>query len=327
MDPKKTGNGNCEVKYRGAPTGGQPEPQVPAQPAGTPTGNVSNSELIKKILEQHDTFKDILNALTEVVSRLGTIPKPELNYYDTPQTVIAVATPTQPNSPDTVSNATTTPPIQGYQLENVYTTLTRIAPKITVINDGTTSLFVITTPDGKNWSSEVTILTGEARTFFNVWALGIRGPAVGVISPLSGGVYRATERDFWLAYTKTISSQLFTPIQLGLVHNVAQPVANADIFTTLFGAPLTPVNTPTAYRIEVAMSNAGNFLANVVNPAGGGGPAIVTFNVIPGPALVANGLYVFDMDVSAGDVIDFRYSATGGTILILRVYEIDAAVQ
>jgi hypothetical protein len=36
--------------------------------------------------------------------------------------------------------------------------------------------------------------------------------------------------------------------------------------------------------------------------------------------------YTFDVQVYAGDTINLEYSTTGGTVMILRIAEIDAAV-
>ncbi len=74
--------------------------------------------------------------------------------------------------------------------------------------------------------------------------------------------------------------------------------------------------------IEVAVSVAGNFRAVVTK---GGNSQTVTFNVIPGPALVAGGVYIFDLLIHSGDSINFTYSVTGGTIQIFRVQELDSA--
>lgn len=305
-----------------------PETPVPAPP---PVEGPNYTELIQRIIADHDaivaqhgTMQQILSKMTELVTILGTAPKPEDEYYDTPLTIITVPTPLQPNSPDSFSVLPATP---GYQSENLYAALERISPKITVINDGTATLFVISSPDGKTWSSENTILTGEARTFWNVWELRLRSPLAGVIGPpTTGGVYRVTERDYWLPYIKLVASGSpggFNPIDKASLTNQLQPAANTDILTALLGAPLTPTVTPTTFRITVAMSNGGNFSASIVN---GVNPAqVVLFNVVPGPALIAGSLYTFDLLVHAGDIVDFRYSSTGGTIQILRVQEIDAA--
>ena len=313
------------------PPGQQPCPPAPPAPTSPPTESPILTELVQRIIAdhdaivaQHDTLQQILSKLTDLVTILGTAPKPEDEYYDTPQTIINVPTPLQPNSPDTFS---VLPAAPGYQSENIYAALGRIAPKVTVINDGTATLFVISSPDGKTWSSENTILTGEARTLWNVWEIRLRSPLAGAIGPpTTGGVYRVTERDFWLAYSKLISSGApggLTPLNKGSLVGQAQPGAGADIFLTLALASLTPTSTPTTFRIMVAMSNAGTFSASIndgVNPV-----QVVNFNVVPGPALVANGLYEFDMQVQAGWTVDFRYSVTAGTILVLSVQELDAA--
>ena len=238
------GENNCEVKYR--------EPCATGMPGGTPAGDVTHIDLIKKIIEQHDIFKAILDQLTELVARLGTTTKPQEAYYDTPITAITVATPLQPNSPDTISSPTTVPPTPGYQLENVYPTLQRISPKITVINDGSDTLFVISTPDGKNWSSEVTILTGEARTFWNVWALALRSPTAGIVSPPSGGVYRVLERDFWLAYSKPAGG------------TANRPAFNAQVVNApLAGALLPNIPIPNGFAL-VVRANVNNAAAEQI---------------------------------------------------------------
>lgn len=306
-----------------------PAPPAPA-PAPGPTTEQTLLDLVQRIIAdhdaivaQHDTMQQILSKMTELVTILGTAPKPENEYYDTPQTVITVPTPIQPNSPDIFSIVITATP--GYQAETIYATLRRIAPKITVINDGSDTLFVITSPEGKTWSSEATILSGEARTFWNVWEIRLRSPTAGILgTPNTGGVYRVTERDYWLAYVKLIpSGGGFSPIDKASLTFQAQPAINADILTAILGAPLTPTNTPTTFRLQIAMSNIGTLSASIVN---GANPVqVVTLNVVPGPALVAGGLYIFDLLVHAGDVVDFRYSNTGGSIQILRVQELDAA--
>jgi len=318
----------AQTRFRPSPyqrpcPAGTPPPSIPPLPP-PPGGEPGYTELIQRIIEQNETMQQILAKMTELVTSLGTAPKPELNYYDTPLTAITVATPNQPSNPDVISNVTTATP--GYQAETIYATLQRIAPKITVINDGNATLFVISTPDATNWSSENTILPGEARTLWNVWELRIRSPVAGVIGPpTTGGVYRVTERDYWLAYVKLIPSSGggLSPIDKASLTNQNQPAINTDILTAILGAPLTPTNTPTTFRLQIAMSNAGTLSASIVN---GANPVqVVTLNVVPGPALVAAGLYTFDILVHAGDIVDFQYSSTGGTIQILRVQEIDAA--
>lgn len=182
-----------------------PTPPPAPSPAPVPATDSTITELLQKIVADHETFSRIFQTLTDISQKLTTATKADEDYFDTPLTVIAVATPVQPNSPDTFSNATTVPPSPGYQTETVYARLGRIAPKMFVINDGTDSLFVISTANGNHWSSEVTILTGEARTFYNVFEIRFRSPSAGTLTPVLGGVYRAVERDYWLAYTKPVA--------------------------------------------------------------------------------------------------------------------------
>ena len=85
---------------------------------------------------------------------------------------------------------------------------------------------------------------------------------------------------------------------------------------------IIPTNTPTTFRIEVAVSIAGNFSATITN---GGNSQTVIFNVLAGPILIAGGVYIFDLLVHNGDSVNFIYSTTGGIIQILRVQEIDSA--
>ena len=224
------------------PPSGQQPCATPAPPAPTPpppAGEPILTELVQRIIAdhdaivaQHDTLQQILSKLTDLVTILGTASKPEDEYYDTPQTVIAVATPVQPNSPDTFS---VLPAAPGYQSENIYATVGRVATKITVINDGTTTLFVISSPEGKTWSSENTILIGEARTFWNVWELRLRSTTAGIIGPpLTGGVYRVTERDFWLAYSSAIAGSsinraAFTAQSVSPINNLPATTQLPDI--------------------------------------------------------------------------------------------------
>ncbi|MDP3352850.1 MAG: hypothetical protein Q8S44_03820 [Flavobacteriaceae bacterium] len=248
------------------PPGQQPctAPAPPEPPVPPPTEQPILTELIQRIIAdheaivaQHDTMQQILLKMTDLITILGTAPKPENDYYDTPQTIINVGTPLQPNSPDTFSSATAVPPVQGYQIENIYAALERIAPKITVINDGNATLFVISSPEGKTWSSENTILIGEARTFWNVWELRLRSPVAGIIGPpTAGGVYRVTERDFWLAYSSAVAGS-----------NINRAAFTAQSVPIPFPATtnLPPIAVPNGFSLTVR-ATVGNatviYLAN-----------------------------------------------------------------
>ena len=159
----------------------------------------------------------------------------EVYYYNTPQTAIQVATPNpatgQTLDPELLTNGVN----PGYQAERVYVQLQRIAPQISVINDGNTAIYVITTPDGTNWSPEAAILQGEARRFFNVWELKLRSTVAGTVSTSQGGVYRVTEYEYSLAYTSTV---LFN-----------RTTFTAQSFT------IAPANTNTQVPVSIAVPN------------------------------------------------------------------------
>lgn len=115
------------------------------------------------------------------------------------------------------------------------------------------------------------------------------------------------------------SGSVFTPIAKALLQNQVQPAAN----TNIFGADLTPTNTPCNFRVQVLMSNGGNFSVVITN---GGNVQVGILNAMGG-ALIAGFIYTFDILVHAGDSINFRYSNTGGTVQVLRVQEIDASTS
>lgn len=281
-------------------------------------------------------FPDIVNVLNRMLADLDEIKnnieilasrqEPFERYYDTPKTAIAVATPVQPSNPDILSDPNAIPPNTGYQAERVYATLNRRAPRLSVLNDGTDTLFVITTSDGVTWSSEDTILTGEGRAFYDVFELRLRSPTAGNLTTGAGGIYRVVEREYWLAYVKMVASSTpggFNPINKASIVNTVQPAASTNIITALLGAKLAPSNAPSTFRVQVAMSNGGTFSAVIndgVNP-----DQVLTLNVVPGPALVAGGLYIFDVNVQPGWTVDFQYTSTGGTIEVLSVQELDSA--
>ena len=261
------------------PPPGTPPCPAPAPPAPAPEQGLTTEQILidlvqriiadhEAIVAQHDTMQQILLKMTELVTILGSAPKPENEYYDTPQTVINVGTPLQPNSPDTFSSATAVPPVQGYQSENIYAALERIATKITVINDGNATLFVISSPDGKTWSSENTILIGEARTFWNVWELRLRSPAAGIIGPpTTGGVYRVTERDFWLAYSSAVAGSNIN--RAAFTAQSVQPINNLPLTTQL---PAIAVPNGFSLVVRATVGNAttiylANSAANLAIPA------------------------------------------------------------
>jgi hypothetical protein len=317
-----------------------PGEEIPAVPS------TEHGILEKHLAEMNIMFGKILKELQS--TRLGRVTgsggiEGEGMWYVTDEVPVRVATPNLPPvvpggplqayDPDLIAFDTYTqtfgPAAIGYQRERVRDVLkTRNAPRCTVINDGDTTIFVISSINGRKWSPETPILPYEARTFFNVWELRIRCPVVGNLAatPFTGGVYRVTEFDYWLAYSRIVTvagagvviNVNLTPVALASMTGAVQPASGVAI---IGGVGLTPLNTPTSIKVEVAMSNSGQFNA-IIN----GVSTVLNANVVP-PALVANGLYTFNIALNAGDTIDFSYVYGGpaGTIQILRVQEIDSA--
>jgi len=252
----------------------------------------------------------------DAISRGDVKTKKYINYYDRNFT-IPVATAADPNDFDSsiyAGNSSTTF-ITGAAVGRVevFTELERYSDTIYVANDGTDTLFVIISHGGKtNFSKEAPIYPGEVKCYHYVYELRFR-------SPTSGLPYRVSEYCLNKLNTGTTVGGVFTPIEKGVIHNVALPLVNTDLFATA----LSPTNTPTLFRVMVAMSVVGNFNATITR---GGSTMIVTLNPVPGPALVADGLYIFDILVHSGDTVNFQYSATGGMIHVIRIQEIDAAV-
>lgn len=218
------------------------------------------------------------------------------NYYDITNT-IKIAGHENPNDFDS--------PV--YNKERIFEDLERYADIVNVINSGTETLFVIISHGGRtNFSQEAPIFPGEVKTYYNVYELRLRSPEKGL-------KYRVSEYELMgVAQTSTI------PIDKAILQDVDLPMADTDWLKN----DLIPTSTPTDFRIQTSVSVPGNFFAVITN---GGNTQVVTFNAVPGPALVADGVYIFDLLVHSGDTVNFRYSATGGIIRILRVQEIDSA--
>lgn len=108
------------------------------------------------------------------------------------------------------------------------------------------------------------------------------------------------------------------PIPKAFIWITALPAINADWLLV----DITPSNTPCVFRVQVAVSIVGSFSVKITRNA-----VSQTFmlNSAIGD-LTAGGLYAFDINIDSGDLVNFIYSATGGTIWMLRVREIDTAV-
>lgn len=321
-------------------------------PSGVPAPTAGEL-ILKEHLDQMNTilqnvFKELKNTRTGKVTGAEGI-EGEGMWYVTGEVPVQVATPNPPLGsiidPERIAFDTLTntfgpncpggPNCSGYQRERVHDALkVRNAPRCTVINDGDTNIYVISSINGRKWMPETPILPYEARTFFNVWELRIRCPKEGnqtafnATGALKGGWYRVTEFDYWLSYSRIVTigppnvSINLTPQELSTLTNTIQPASGVPIL----GAALIPLNTPTTFRVDVAMSNIGTFNAIVTNSISGA-TSTVSFNASAGFLLAANGVYEFDLLVNTGDTVNFSYTYVGapGQILLLRVQEVDAA--
>lgn len=264
-----------------------------------------NGQYNKNILELKEILKEFINDLKTYTDAKGwvSISKGPVffnrysNYYDINNT-ITTAGPINPNDFDS--------PV--YNVERVFESIDRYAEIIHVINDGTDDLFVIVSHGGRtNFSQETPIFPGEVKQYYNVYELRLRSPTAGL-------PYRVTEY-----FLMDVSETPLIPTEVATIHNQPLPVANTNWLST----DITPVRIPTTFRIQVSVSIAGTFSAAITN---GGNTQVLNFNAVAGPALISGGQYIFELLVHQGDTVNFRYSTTGGTIQVLRVQEIDAAL-
>lgn len=219
-----------------------------------------------------------------------------LNYYDVTNTIkkAGLIDPQDFDSP-------------VYNVERVYDILERYSDIINIANDGTDSLFVTISHEGKtNFSKESVIMPGEVKQYYNTYELRLRSPQIGL-------PYRVTEY-----LLMSVSQTSILPNELVSLQDEHLPDAGENWLET----DITPLIFPTTFRIQVAVSVEGIFSVAITNE---GNTQIVDLNSTSGPKLIENGLYVFELLVHRGDSINFQYSETGGKIRILRVQEIDAA--
>lgn len=304
------GNGVSEVSGDEVPIPGGGVVSVPGEVSGefSVTKAPTNKELLQKIVEQHQTFANILLGIEEIQGRLATSPVALPPHYDTPLTAIQVATPTQPISPNVLSNVATGAP--GYQAETIGDNIHRMSPKAFVINDGTRSLYAMASQDGHAWgsSSETIIPVGQKRAFYNVWEIRIRGTHTGQVNRVitlpsgttftinQGCVYRVTEFE-----TDTYINVNRTAIFITTFPNLNVLGAGFVVFTIT--GPL--VNTTAAFRASVKNTDivyatyAGGSLADATQR--------ITLN--PGDS--------FMVHITAGAQVGFAGASAGQTMELL----------
>lgn len=107
-----------------------------------------------------------------------------------------------------------------------------------------------------------------------------------------------------------------SPLARAEEHNIAV-VGGADIL----GVAIVPLNTPCLFRVAVGFDTAGVFSVTITRAAN---TQVQQLN--HGVVLTANCLFMFDILVAAGDIINYRYSVNA-TLQTLRLQEIVAATQ
>lgn len=268
----------------------------------------NHTELIQRILEQHETFKEILDSLTNIAKHGATSPVPSGIYYNTPQTVITNVTLNPPAGQVLDPDGMTALGTPNYQIESVHNTLQRNAPKIGVINDGSSIIYVISTQDAQTWSNEAPVLPGEARFFYNVWALGLRSQVAGSLITGQGGIYRATEYDFWLAYT---GGGTATP-STNRIAFTAQ-VVNAPV-----GGVLLPnISIPNGYTVAIRANilNAGQVFLS--SNSGGTGIADAINPAVPGNRSTLNAGDVVRLFITNANIVAVAGSGAGQNVDII----------
>ena len=111
------------------------------------------------------------------------------------------------------------------------------------------------------------------------------------------------------------ASTLQTPELKGRIFNTA-----IALNTNFFAADLAPTNTPTTFRIYVALDTAG--ILSVQRTSGG---VTVAEQLNAGAALVLNASYMFDILVHVDDTINLQTSAAA-QILYCMVIEVPGVI-
>ena len=142
------------------------------------------AQFMKPLLSMKCTLENIADM------QYFSIPRRLPDVFDTGSLTVTIATATTPISPETIATAATT----GYTRLQINHLLSRNSPRITLINDGPGTLYVISSDDGERWSqTEIIVQYGEYRVFNNVFELRIRSPQL--------TSFRATEGEIYTSYS------------------------------------------------------------------------------------------------------------------------------
>lgn len=152
------------------------------------------SLLLLNIVEiQKSTNILLINLNTSIM-----LDKPPAGILYNENALSSVATVTQPESYETLA-IVGTPDIPGYDQHQIHQILKRNSPSISIVNDGASTIYILSSSDGKGWSaSENVIFTGEAREFYDIYELRVR-------CPVANNAYRVTEYNYELAYAAFVT--------------------------------------------------------------------------------------------------------------------------
>ncbi len=139
-----------------------------------------------------------------------------------------------------------------------------------------------------------------------------------VKTSISGNIVQISGQIVQISGQSLFSIGQLTPIEKVVIHNQVLPSAN----TNWLGSDIIPTNTPCLFRIMVSVSQPGKLSAAVTR---GSNTQVSTFN--NNSSMTGGTINIFDILVHSGDTINFRYSASTGTIQFLRVQEIDSSTQ
>lgn len=188
-DPESLGF--CDQQYPAPSQVPVPAPapvQAPV-PAPVPTQDLTEIADILGAIENN------IDLIRQYIAKSSGFDRGE-TFFSQGLTAITVATPNQPPDPDTIANAATG--ATGYDKVRIHEIIQRNAPTVSVFNNGSSDLFVISSRDGKKFDgSETPILKGGLKLFYGVYELRIRSPVAGNLNPsvgiVPGGIYTVTE--------------------------------------------------------------------------------------------------------------------------------------
>jgi len=103
-----------------------------------------------------------------------TPPSPADIPIQIAQTLVTIATPIKPDSPDAIANAVSG--LTGYDIISIFNEKKKLSNRVWLINDGPGTLFVISSSDGERFTGEGDLLVHETRAFTHCFELRVRSP-------------------------------------------------------------------------------------------------------------------------------------------------------